>query len=95
MRLLKFSQGKIDIEFNEKLSQNFIKNLTSKLLEWTGKRWVITLSQGNGENTLYEKKIETKKNLIEEAKKSETYKKVKEAFPDAELVDVSKKNEED
>ena len=95
VRLLKFSQGKIDIEFNEKLSQNFIKNLTSKLLEWTGSRWMITLSQGNGENTLYEKKIETKKNLIEEAKKSEIYKKVKEAFPDAELVDVSKKNEED
>ena len=95
VRLLKFSQGKIDIEFNEKLSQNFIKNLTSKLLEWTGSRWMITLSQGNGENTLYEKKIETKKNLIEEAKKSEIYKKVKEAFPDAELVDVSKKNEKD
>ena len=95
VRLLKFSQGKIDIEFNEKLSQNFIKNLTSKLFEWTGSRWMITLSQGNGENTLYEKKIETKKNLIEEAKKSEIYKKVKEAFPDAELVDVSKKNEED
>ena len=56
VRLVKFSEGKIDIEFNEKLSKNFIKNLTSRLLEWTGNRWIITLSKSKGDQTIYEKK---------------------------------------
>ncbi len=94
VKLVKYSEGKIDIEFNEKLSKDFIKNLTSKLYEWTKIRWIITLSKGIGGQTIYEKKIETKKRLMEEAKKSEVYKKVLDAFPDAELIDTSKINSE-
>src|SRR5210317_56629 len=37
VRLVKFEQGKIDISFNEHLSKDFIKNLSQKLIEWTGK----------------------------------------------------------
>ena len=38
VNLISFKNGKIDISFNEKLNKNFIKNLTEKLLLWTGKR---------------------------------------------------------
>tara|TARA_A100001015_G_scaffold186949_1_gene208170 strand:- start:837 stop:2498 length:1662 start_codon:yes stop_codon:yes gene_type:complete len=97
VRLVKFSEGKIDIEFNEKLSKNFIKNLTSRLLEWTGNRWIITLSKSKGDRTIYEKKNEVKKMLFEDAKKTEIYKKVMELFPNAELTNVEEagKKEED
>ncbi|EMH80872.1 DNA polymerase III, subunit gamma/tau [alpha proteobacterium HIMB114] len=97
IRLVKFSEGKIDIEFNEKLSKNFIKNLTSRLLEWTGNRWIITLSKSKGDQTIYEKKNEVKKMLFEDAKKTEIYKKVMELFPNAELTNVEEvgKKEED
>ena len=97
VRLVKFSEGKIDIEFNEKLSKNFIKNLTSRLLEWTGNRWIITLSKSKGDQTIYEKKNEVKKILFEDAKKTEIYKKVMELFPNAELTNVEEagKKEED
>ena len=97
VRLVKFSEGKIDIEFNEKLSKNFIKNLTSRLLEWTGNRWIITLSKSKGDQTIYEKKNEVKKMLFENAKKTEIYKKVMELFPNAELTNVEEtgKKEED
>jgi len=93
VRLVNFSEGKIDIAFNEKLSKDFIKNLTSKLLEWTGKRWIITLSKDTGSETIYEKKTQLKNKLFDEAKKSEVYKKMLEAFPDAELVEVRPKKE--
>lgn len=97
VRLVKFSEGKINIEFNEKLSKNFIKNLTSRLLEWTGNRWIITLSKSKGDQTIYEKKNEVKKMLFEDAKKTEIYKKVMELFPNAELTNVEEagKKEED
>ena len=93
VRLVNFSEGKIDIAFNEKLSKDFIKNLTSKLLDWTGKRWIITLSKDTGSETIYEKKTQLKNKLFDEAKKSEVYKKMLEAFPDAELVEVRPKKE--
>lgn len=95
VRLVKFSEGKIDIEFNEKLSKNFIKNLTSRLLEWTGNRWIITLSKSKGDQTIYEKKNEVKKMLFEEAKKTEIYKKVMELFPNAELTNVEEAEEKE
>ncbi len=88
VKLVKFSKGKIDIEFNEKLSKDFIKNLTLKLHEWTGYRWIITLSKDKGDKTIYERKDEIKKQLFEGAKSTKVYQRVKELFPDAELSKV-------
>ena len=95
VRLVKFSNGKIDIAFNEKLSKDFIKKLTSKLLEWTGQRWIITLSKDIGDQTIYEKKYEVKKKLFEDAKKTEVYQRIKELFPDAEITDVEQINDQE
>ena len=92
VRLVKFDQGKIDISFNEKLSKDFIKNLSLKLNEWTGKRWIITLSKEEGETSIYEIKNQTKEELLKNTKQTEAYKKVLEAFPDAELIDVQEEN---
>jgi len=91
VNLIKFSEGKIDISFNENLGKNFVRNLSEKLLEWTGKRWVITLTKEKGEPTFYEKKINEKKQLLDCEKKGEVYKKLKAVFSDAELIEISKK----
>ena len=72
------------------MDKEFIKNLSSKLYEWTNDRWIISLSKENGEPSKKEKKIILKKELLDKAKKSEVYKKVLEAFPDAELIDIEK-----
>ena len=94
VRLVKFEQGKIDISFNENLSKDFIKNLSQKLIEWTGKRWIITLSKDQGQTTVHETKQQLKAKLMEEMKQTEEYKKILEAFPDAELIDVQDKEED-
>jgi DNA polymerase-3 subunit gamma/tau len=93
VRLVKFEQGKIDISFNENLSKDFIKNISFKLNEWTGKRWIISLSKDEGETTVFDKKNKIKSELLEEMKQSETYKKIIEIFPDAELIDVKEEDE--
>ncbi len=92
VNLIKFSQGKIDIAFNENLSKNFVRNLSEKLLEWTSKRWVITLAQGKSQKTFAETKTIKKNQQLEEEKKNDLYKKFKNIFPDAELVDILKKD---
>jgi DNA polymerase-3 subunit gamma/tau len=91
VNLIKFSEGKIDISFNENLGKNFVRQLSEKLLLWTGKRWVITLTKGQGEITFFEKRAQKKKQLLDNEKKGETYKKFKTIFSDAELIEVSEK----
>ena len=88
VNLVSFENKRIEISFNEKLDKEFIKNLSSKLYEWTNDRWIISLSKEVGESSKKEREIILKKNLIEETKKTELYNKVLEAFPDAELIDI-------
>jgi DNA polymerase-3 subunit gamma/tau len=92
VNLIKFSDGKIDIAFNENLSKNFVRNLSEKLLAWTQKRWVITLTKGLGQKTFAEKQFIRKKEILESEKKGEVYKKFKNIFSDGELVEVSKED---
>ena len=91
VNLVKFSDGKIDISFNEKLGKDFVRKLSEKLHEWTGKRWVISLTKEIGQKSFVEKKIIKNNKTLEEEKKNEVYKKFKSLFPDAELVNVDKK----
>ena len=88
VKLVSFNKGKIDISFNEKLNKNFIKNLTDKLLYWTGERWIISLSKNLNAKSIYEKKLENMDIKIEEFKKSKIAKDIETAFPDAELIDI-------
>ncbi len=90
VNLIKFSQGKIDIEFNENLSKNFVRNLSEKLLEWTKKRWVISLTKEKGQKTFLEQKNIKRKELLEKEKNSEVHLKFKDVFSDLELIDVMK-----
>jgi DNA polymerase-3 subunit gamma/tau len=92
VNLIQFSERKIDISFNENLDKNFVRNLSEKLLEWTGKRWVITLSKEKGQRTFSELKNIKKKELLNQEKEGEIYKKFKNIFSDGELVKVLKKD---
>ena len=89
VKLVSFNKGKIDISFNEKLNKNFIKSLTEKLLQWTGDRWIISLSKNNEAKSIYEKTQENQKNEIEEFKKSKAAEDFENAFPDAKLLEIS------
>jgi DNA polymerase-3 subunit gamma/tau len=88
VNLVSFENKRIEISFNEKLDKEFIKNLSSKLYEWTNDRWIISLSKESGEPSKKEKEKILRDKLLEKAKKSEVYKKVLEVFSDAELIDI-------
>ena len=88
VNLVNFENQRIEISFNEGLDKDFIKDLSSKLYEWTNNRWIITLSKTKGEPSKKEKEANLKKEQIEIVKNSSIYKNILEKFPDAELVDV-------
>ena len=88
VNLVKFERNRIEISFNDNLDKDFVKDLSSKLFEWTSERWIITFSKSKGEMSVKEKQRNKKDKLITEVKSSEIYKMVMEKFPDAELIDV-------
>ena len=85
----------IEISFNENLDKNFVKDLSSKLFDWTGERWIISFSQLKGDISMREKKLKLKRSLMDEAKNSKIYKDVMKNFPDAELTDINLKGEDE
>ena len=92
VNLIKFSQGKIDISFNDNLDKNFVRSLSEKLLLWTGNRWVITLSKAAGQKTFSEVQNEKKMKTFNQEKNGEVYKKFENIFSDAELLEVKEKD---
>ncbi len=94
VNLVKFEKNRIEISFNESLDREFVKDLSSKLFEWTGERWIITFSKLNGEMSVKDKQKNVKKQLIDEMKNSNIFKSMMDVFPDAELIDVSSNNDE-
>ena len=92
VNLIKFSEGKIDISFNENLDKNFVRNLSEKLLEWTGMRWVITLTKKTGQKTFSELQSIKREELLDQEKRGKIYKKFKNIFSDGELLEVKKED---
>ena len=95
VNLVSFNKNRIEISFNDNLDKNFVKDLSLKLYEWTGERWIITFSKIKGEISIKEKQNNKKKELIEDAKNSELYKVVLEKFSDASLINVTQKNKDE
>ena len=95
VNLVTFSEGRMEIAFNENLDKDFIKDLSNKLYNWTNKRWIISLSKKDGAISKKQEEQINKKKLFEDAKKSKVYKKVLETFPDAELINIEAYEDKD
>ncbi len=93
VNLVKFEKNRIEISFNESLDKDFVKDLSLKLFEWTGERWIITFSKLKGQMSVKDKEKNVKKQLIDEMKNSEIFQSVMDRFPDAELIDVNSKKD--
>ncbi len=92
VNLVKFENKRIEISFNDKLAKNFIKDITKKLFEWTNERWIITLSKEKGNLSIKDNKKKLIDKEINAFKVTPLYKKIKELFPDAKLLDIKKNN---
>ena len=88
VNLVSFEKNRIEISFNDNLDKNFVKNLSTKLFEWTGERWIISFSKEKGQESIREKEKNKKDKILKETKQMDIYKSVLNKFPDANLIDV-------
>ena len=89
VNLVSFESSRIEISFNDNLDKDFVKELSLKLFEWTGKRWIITFSKLKGQISVKDKEKNVKKQLMDEMKDTGIFKSMMDKFPDAELIDLN------
>ena len=94
INLVAFDQCRIEIAFNEDLDKDFIKELSTKLYEWTNQRWIISLSKKEGLKTRKQEEKINKEKIFKDAKKSKIYKEIIKILPDAELLEIKKNKKE-
>ena len=89
-----FSQGRIQLRLNDRAPANLIGKVMEKLKEFTGERWVISLSTADGEKSLYQKELDEAEKLQARLSENPLVKAVLETFPGAKISDIRKKMDE-
>ena len=95
VHLVRFSPGHIELRQNEVILKPLAGELGEKLQVWTGRRWMVALSEEPGEPTLEEQaevKIAAK---LRAAEDDPLVRQVLKIFPDARIAGLRESNESD
>ena len=88
VRLVGFRPGHIEVRLTEGAPAPLINELTQKLNQWTGERWIVSLSHDEGEKTLFEQGRDREDALMAEALRDPVVDAALKLFPDAEILSV-------
>ncbi|WP_068084855.1 DNA polymerase III subunit gamma/tau [Polycladidibacter stylochi] len=88
LRLVNFQPGRIEVQPTKDASADAAGDLSRKLTDWTGRRWLVAVSREQGRPTLYEEQQANKRQLLNDAQSDPEVAAVLNAFPGAKVVDV-------
>ncbi|MCA1299918.1 DNA polymerase III subunit gamma/tau [Stappia indica] len=88
MRLVRFEPGRIEIQPVPEADPDLAGRFGRKLGEWTGRRWIVSVSRTQGRPTLHEEREANQRQLLSDAKSEPAVAALLEAFPGAKVVDV-------
>ncbi|WP_249692567.1 DNA polymerase III subunit gamma/tau [Stappia sp. WLB 29] len=88
MRLVRFEPGRVEFQPVEGADPDLAGRLGRRLSEWTGTRWIVTVSRTEGRPTLHEEREANQRQLFSDAKAEPTVAALLSAFPGAKVVDV-------
>ncbi|MBT4769132.1 MAG: DNA polymerase III subunit gamma/tau, partial [Rhodospirillaceae bacterium] len=91
VHLVHFEPGRIEFRPGAHASAKLAGELARKLMEWTGTRWGVSISQEPGAPSLREQRAALETARREEAMGAPLVKTVIEAFPGAEIIRVEDK----
>lgn len=88
VRPVRVAPGRVEIALEPDASPGLTNELSRKLEAWTGRRWLVLVSQEKGSKPLALEARERRDSLFREAREHPAVKAVMERFPGAEIVDV-------
>jgi DNA polymerase-3 subunit gamma/tau len=88
MRIVRFEPGRIEFTPTASAAPTLAANLSKKLQDWTGERWMIAIAQGATAPTLGETRQAKEEEKREGAASHPVVRKVMDLFPGAKIVAV-------
>jgi len=86
--LVSFQKSRLEMRLAPGLPSDIPGRLSDALLTLTGRRWMISLSKGNGEATLAEQEAANRERMIKAASEEASVRQVLDAYPGATIVDI-------
>jgi DNA polymerase III subunit gamma/tau len=95
VHLVRLEPGRLEFRPNERAPASLAADLSRKLAEWTGMRWIVSIAREAGEPTIAERKAEAKAARVERVLQEPLVRAVIDRFPGAEIVAVHDVAEDD
>ncbi len=93
VRLVRFEEGHIELSLAESGNRTIANDLARALQQWTGQRWMVSLSSEEGAPTLREQAIAAERERKEGAANHPLVQAVLSKFPGAQIVNVIERAE--
>ncbi len=94
VRIVAFADGRMDMNLVENAPRDFLGSLGKRLEEWTGKRWVLSISKEQGHPTLAEQEASENEARMDDAKSDPAVEAIMSQFPGARIIDIRVREEE-
>jgi len=88
VRLVRFEDGKLEIALEPSAAKTLVGDLSKKLSDWTGRRWLVAVSAEGGAPSLRTQAEARKAELKDTVRGDPLVQAVLQRFPGAEIVDV-------
>ena len=88
VRLVRFEDGRLEISLEASAPKSLTGELSKKLADWTGRRWMVIVSAEPGMPSLYAQAQTRKSELKDGVRTDPLVQAVLARFPGAEIVDV-------
>jgi DNA polymerase-3 subunit gamma/tau len=88
VRLVRFEDGQLEIALEPSAAKMLVGELSKKLLDWTGRRWMVVVSAEPGAPSLRSQAEERRTQLKSDARSDPLVQAVLTRFPGAEIVEV-------
>ncbi|HUI13410.1 MAG TPA: DNA polymerase III subunit gamma/tau [Xanthobacteraceae bacterium] len=88
VRLVRFEDGTLELALEPSARKTLVQELSKKLAQWTGRRWMVAVSAETGMPSLRAQADARKAELKDEVREDPLVQAVLQRFPGAEIVDV-------
>ena len=88
VRPVKIEPGVIEVTLTGEAPRTLLNDISNRLQDWTGRRWVVSLSNGKGGPTLAELDEERRETAMLDARSEPAVAAILSRFPGARVIDV-------
>ena len=88
VRLVRIEPGRLEISLAPDASPSLPGELIKKLADWTGAKWIVTLSREEGAPTLSERETAKRDALVSDARQDPDVAAILAKFPGSRITDV-------